>query len=47
MQCDSDEEEVEKPNAEKKAEVQIPPPKSEPIKQCVFFEVCHLYIFLK
>lgn len=41
MQCDSDEEEVDKPSIEKKTEIQTPP-KSEPIKQCVL----NIYIFL-
>lgn len=43
MQCDSDEEELEKPNVEKKPEVQTPS-KSEPIKQCVFCQV-HVVFF--
>lgn len=45
MQCDSDEEEVEKPNVEKKTEVQSPP-KSEPIIQCVFCQVCNFFLNL-
>lgn len=39
MQCDSEEEEAEKPNLEKKEEILQPSPRGEPIKQCVFYQL--------
>lgn len=37
MQCDSDEEEPEKPPVEKKIETPVPNRKNEPVKQYVYF----------